>query len=259
MGIHTTVRHRGGISLPPGTILGYRADGRPIHVIAGGAEDDEPDIEVGDELEEEPEPEVDDEPEPDEAPKPKPPAKKPEPKADDFKPPSKDEWARTQAALKKANDDAKRHRLRNKELEEKARGDETEHEKALREAREEGERRFRAPLVRTAARAALVEAGALAFLQDEKDPDSSAAKEKGESRLTRLLKLVDTDALDIDDDGSVSGLEAAVDDLRRDYPELFAAPARRPKARPTGAPRPPAPEKPKSTAEIHANRILGRA
>jgi hypothetical protein len=161
--------------------------------------------------------------------------------------------------LKKANDDAKRHRLRNKELEEKARGDETEHEKQLREAREEGERRFRAPLVRTAARSALVEAGALAFLQDEKDPDSPAAKEKGESRLTRLLKLVDTEALDIDDDGSVAGLEAAVDDLRRDYPELFAAPARRPKIRPTGAPRPPAPEKPKSSAEIHAAKILGKA
>lgn len=259
MGIHTTTDPADGISLPPGTILGYRADGRPIHLIAGGAEpDDEPDIEVPDEPDEEPAPEVDDEPEPEETPKPKPPAKKTDDKPDDFKPPSKDEWARTQAALKKANDDAKRHRLRNKELEEKARGDETEHEKALREAREEGERRFRAPLVRTAARSALVEAGALAFLQDEKDPESQAAREKGESRLTRLLKLVDTDALDIDDDGSVSGLESAVEDLRRDYPELFAVPARKPKARPTGAPRSPAAEKPKSTAEVHAARILGR-
>lgn len=259
MGIHTT-EPADGISLPPGTILGYRADGRPIHVIAGGAEtDDEPDIEVPDEPDEEPEPEADDEPELEETPKPKPPAKKAEPKPDDFKPPSEAEWRKTQAALKKANDDAKRHRLRNRELEDKARGDETEHEKALREAREEGERKFRAPLVRTAARSALVEAGALAFLQDEKDPESQTAREKGESRLTRLLKLVDTDVLDIDDDGSVSGLEAAVDDLRRDYPELFAAPARRPKVRPTGAPRPPAPEKPKSTAEIHAARILGRA
>ena len=259
MGIHTETTDQPGISLPPGTILGYRADGRPIYVIAGGAEDDEPDVEVPDEPEEEPELEVDDEPEPEETPKPKPPAKKAESKPDDFKPPSKDEWARTQAALKKANDDAKRHRLRNKELEEKARGDETEHEKALREAREEGEKRFRAPLVRTAARSALVEAGALAFLQDEKDPDSQAAREKGESRLTRLLKLVDTDALDVDEDGAVAGLEAAVDDLRRDYPELFSAPARKPKVRPTGAPRQAAPEKPKSTAEIHAQRILGRA
>ena len=261
MGIHTEPTDQlPGISLPPDTILGHRADGRPIHVIAGGAEtDDEPDIEVPDGPEDEPEP--DDEPEPEETPKPKPPAKKAEPKPgdDDYEPPSKTEWARTQAALKKANEDAKRHRLRNKELEDKARGDETEHEKQLREAREEGERRFRAPLVRTAARSALVEAGALAFLQDEKEPESQAAREKGESRLTRLLKLVDTDTLDIDEDGSVSGLEAAVDDLRRDYPELFSVPARKPKARPTGAPRPPAPEKPKTTAEIHAARILGRA
>ncbi|MFI6854492.1 hypothetical protein [Streptomyces sp. NPDC050416] len=251
------------ISLPPGTILGYRADGRPIRVIAGAAEtDDEPDTEVPDE-EPEAEPGTDDRPEgePDEEPKPKPPAKKAEPKPgdDDYKPPSKDEWARTQAALKKANDDAKRHRLRNKELEEKARGDETEHEKALREAREEGERRFRAPLVRTAARSALIEAGALAFLQDEKDPESAGAREKGESRIKRLLKLVDTDSLDVDDDGSVSGLDAAIDELRRDYPELFAAQARKVKPRPTGAPRQPAPEKPKSTAELHAARLLGRA
>lgn len=260
MGIHTTI-HPDEISVPPGAILGYRADGRPIHAIAGGAEaDDEPDIEVPDD-EPEPEAETGDEPEPEETPKPKPPAKKADPKPgdDDYKPPSKDEWARTQAALKKANDDAKRHRLRNKELEDKARGDETEHEKALREAREEGERRYRAPLVQTAARSALVEAGALAFLQDERDPDSASAREKGESRLKRLLKLVDTDGLDVDEDGTVSGLEAAVDDLRRDYPELFATPARRPKARPTGAPRPAAVEKPKSTAEIHAAKVLGKA
>ncbi|MEU6365761.1 hypothetical protein ABZ876_08390 [Streptomyces sp. NPDC046931] len=260
MGIHTTTDQADGISLPPGAILGYRADGRPIYVIAGAAEegdDDGPDIEVPDE--EEPEVEPEEEPEEDK-PKPKPPAKKTDDdKADDYKPPSKDEWSRTQAALKKANDDARRHRLRNKELEEKARGDETEHEKALREAREEGEKRYRTPLVRTAVRGALVEAGALAFLQEEKDPDSSAAREKGENRLKRLLKLVDTDGLDVDEDGSVSGLEAAVDELRRDYPELFAVPARKPKPRPTGAPRSPAQEKPKSTAELHAARLLGRA
>jgi hypothetical protein len=218
---------------------------------------------IGVEVDEEPDAEVDAGPdtEPDETPKPKPPAKKDDPKPgdDDYAPPSKTEWARTQAALKKANDDAKRHRLRNKELEDKARGDETEHEKALREAREEGEKRYRQPLVRTAARSALVEAGALAFLQDEKEPESDAAREKGESRLSRLLKLVDMDGLDVSDDGSVSGLDAAIDDLRRDYPELFSAPARKPKVRPTGAPRPAAPEKPKSTAEQHAARLLGRA
>ena len=251
MGIHTTEPIT-GISRPPGTVIGYRADGRPIHIIAGGAEDDDgPDIEVeiDDAPDDEPEDEqpADDEPEPADAPKPKPPAKK-EP-----------EWKRTQAALKKANDDGKKHRLRNKELEDAARAGETEHEKALREAREDGEKRYRTPLVRTAARSALVEAGALAFLQEEKDPDSQAARDKGESRLTRLLKLVDFDGLEVDDDGSVTGLEAAVAELTRDYPELFAAPARKPKVRPTGAPRPAAVDKPKSTAEIHAARLLGRA
>ncbi|MFI5687895.1 hypothetical protein [Streptomyces sp. NPDC051636] len=261
MGIHTTPRHTRGISLPPGTILGYRADGRPIHVIAGGAEpdDDGPDIEVPDEEPEgEPEPADDGEPESDSTPKPKPP-KKDDDKADDFKPPSKDEWARTQAALRKANEDAKRHRLRNKELEEKARGDETEHEKQLREAREEGEKRYRTPLVRTAVRGALVEAGALAFLQDEKDPKAEDTVKKGESRLSRLMKLVDLDALDVDEDGSVSGLESAVADVIRDFPDLFATAPRKPKPRPTGAPRPAAVEKPKSTAELHAARLLGKA
>jgi hypothetical protein len=182
MGIHpTSTDPVDGISLPPGTILGYRADGRPIHVIAGGAEpdDERPDIEVPDE---EPETEPDDDPEPDDRRRSRSPRSKKtdeEARHDDYKPPSKDEWARTQAALKKANDDAKRHRLRNKELEDKARGDETEHEKALREAREEGEKRYRTPLVQTAVRGALVEAGALAFLQEEKDPTAARRERRG--------------------------------------------------------------------------------
>ncbi|MGW1950124.1 hypothetical protein ACWCRC_38195 [Streptomyces sp. NPDC001940] len=248
------------ISLPPGTIVGYVA-GRPVYNIAGGAEDAESDVDMGDEHAEEAEAAVEEEPEAEaeeESPKPKAPAKKAEPKADDYVAPSRDEWTRTQAALKKANDDAKRHRLRNKELEDKARGDETEHEKALREAREEGEKRFRAPLVRTAARSALVEAGALAFLSEEKDPESREARDKADSRLARLMKLLDTEALDVDDGGAVSGLEAAVDDLRADYPELFAAPQKKVKPRPTAAARPAAPDKPKSAAEQHALRALGR-
>ena len=245
MGIHTTrPGRRIGISLPPGAILGYRADGRPIHPIAGGAEDDDPDVVVDDDPEpaptDDPDPEPDDDPEPDPAPKPKPPTKKAatEP-ADDFKPPSRDEWARTQAALKKANEDAKRHRLRNKELEDKARGDETEHEKALREAREEGEKKFREPMKKTAMRAALLEAG---FTSPE-----------------RLYKLVDWDAVSVDDEGDAIGVEAEVDRVKAEYPELLPQEKPKPKARPTGAPKPAASDKPKSTAQRHADRILGRA
>lgn len=241
MGIHTTNQH--AISQPAGTILGYRADGRPIRIIAGGAEpDSDMDVEVGDgtepETADEPdlEPEPEEEPEPDDKPKPKPPTKKAD---EEYKPPSKDEWARTQAALKKANDDAKRHRLRNKELEDKARGDETEHEKALREAREEGERRFREPMKRSGVRAALAEAGFAS-------PD-------------RLMKLIDWDAVSVDDEGELLGVEAEVDRVKAEYPEFLPQDKPKPKARPTGAPRPAAVEKPKSTAEIHAARILGRA
>lgn len=238
MGIHTT-EPVDGISLPPGTILGYRADGRPIHVIAGGSEaDDEPDVEV--EVDDAPEPaddpEPEPEPEPEETPKPKPPAKK-EPEA--WKPPSESEWRRTQAALKKANDDGRRHRLRNKELEDAAREGETEHEKALREAREDGEKRFREPMKKAGVRAALAEAG---FTQ----PD-------------RLMKLIDWDSVTVDDGGELIGVEAEVDRVKSDYPELLPQEKPKPKPRPTGAPRQAAPDKPKSTAEQHAARILGRA
>lgn len=201
---------------------------------------DEPDIEVPDEPETEPEPVDEPEPEPDEGPKPKPPVKKTEPKPEDeYAPPSKDEWARTQAALKKANDDAKRHRLRNKELEDKVRGDETEHEKALREAREEGEKRYREPMKRSGVKAALIEAGFAS-------PD-------------RLMKLIDWEALSVDDDGALIGVESEVDRMKSDYPEFIQQEKPKPKVRPTGAPRQPAPEKPKSTAEVHAAKLLGRA
>lgn len=241
MGIHPNTEPAEDISLPPGTILGYRADGRPIHVIAGGAEpDDGPDDDI--EVDDDPAPEPADDPEPDDKPKPKAPAKKddePKPGDDDYVPPSKSEWARAQAALKKANEEAKTQRLRNKELEEKARGDETEHEKALREAREEGERRFREPMKKSGVRAALAEAG---FTEPN-----------------RLMKLIDWDAITVDDDGELIGAEAEVDRVKTEYPELLPQEKPKPKVRPTGAPRPAAVEKPKSTAEIHAARLLGKA
>ncbi|MET8915408.1 hypothetical protein ABZX40_13550 [Streptomyces sp. NPDC004610] len=238
MGIHTIPRRATGISVPPGTVLGHRADGRPIHVIAGGAEDDEPDIVVEDDPEPDPADDPEAEPEPEDSPKPKPPTKKgDEPEA--YKPPSEAEWRRTQVALKKANDDGKRHRLRNKELEDAARVNETDHEKALREAREEGEKRFREPMKKAGVRAALAEAGFAS-------PD-------------RLMKLVDWDAVSVDDDGDLVGVEAEVDRVKNEYPELLPQDRPKPKARPTGAPKPAAVERAKSTAEIHAARILGKS
>ncbi|ARX81529.1 hypothetical protein SMD44_00927 [Streptomyces alboflavus] len=231
------------ISLPPGTVIGYVA-GRPVFNIAGGSDDGAVEVESGD-VPEDAEGDADqgdaadggdEEAGRDEAPKPKPPAGK---NPDPFTPPSEAEWRKTQAALKKANEDGKRHRLRNKELEEAARANETDHEKSLREAREQGEARFRAPLVKAAARVALREAGL------------SGATDRG-------LRLVDLDALTVDDDGEVVGLEGEIARVKDEYPEFFQADKPRPKVRPTAADRKPAEEKPKSSAEQHAMRVLGR-
>lgn len=174
--------------------------------------------------------------------KPKPPAdkKSDESATEPFTPPTEAEWRRIQTALKKANDDAKRNRFRAKELEEKTRADETEHEKALREAREEGEKRYRAPLVKAAARAALSEAG----LGGSTD---------------RVLRLLDLDALSVDDDGDVIGLDGEVARIKDEYPEFFQTDKPKSRVRPTAADRKPAEEKPKSSAERHAAKVLGRA
>lgn len=236
---------RPGISLPPRTLIGVVA-GRPVYNIAGGSgEGEESGDDSGDDSaddeddEEEPAEAGDDETSRDEAPKPKSPAAKKD-DSDDWKPPTRDEWTRTQAALKKANEDAKRNRFKARELEQQARAGETEHEKALREAREEGEKRFRTPLVKAAARVALSEAGV-------------------SGPTDRVLRLVDMEALSVDDDGDIVGLDAEVERVKQEYPEFFQAPAKpKPKARPTAADRKPAEEKPKSSAEQHAMRVLGR-
>lgn len=229
------------ISLPPRTIVGYVA-GRPVYNIAGGAEDtDAPAEENAEETQSDDRADDTDdaeETEQEETPKPHPPVDK-KPEQDPFTPPSEAEWKRTQAALKKANEEGKRHRLRNKELEEAARTGESEHERALREAREQGETRFRTPLVKAAAKAALAEAGI-----------SGPAE--------RVLRLLDLDVLSVDDDGDVVGLDGEIDRVKGEYPEFFQVAKPKPKARPTAADRKPVEEKPKSAAERHAQRVLGR-
>jgi hypothetical protein len=232
-----------GISLPPATLLDVVA-GRPVYNIAGGSgEGDEGgdkggdgDDPEGDEPEGAAGGDEDEEPEGEDKPKPKPPAAK----AEEYTPPPEAEWKRTRDALKKANDDAKKHRLRNRELEEAARANESEQEKHLREAREAGETRYRAPLVKAAARAALGEAGV-------------------NGSTERVLRLVDTESLSVDDDGEVIGLAGEIDRVRQEYPEFFQGQEKpRPKTRPTAANREPAKEKPKSSAEQHAMKVLGR-
>jgi len=174
------------ISQPPWAVLGYRADGRPIFPIAGGAgplndsgADDEGHEDEDDESEDDEEGEGDED--------------------DSWTPPSREEWEAHQAKLKKANAEAKKHRLAAKQTGAKA---ETDVEKAVEAAKTEVESRYKPLIVRTAAKAALAEAGLIG------KPD-------------RLIKLLDMDELDIDDEGDVDGLEDQIKALKADYPDLF--------------------------------------
>lgn len=186
------------------------------------------------------------------APKPKPPAKKDEaPDTDDYVPPSREEWERVRRTLVKRKEEKLAVQRDLNSLRDKYKEQETETEKAVREAEERTEARYKPIAVKKAVRASLIQAGATASVEGD--------KEKTEARLTRLMKFVDIGELSIDDDGEVLGVEEQVDALRADYPELFEAVAKKARARPTAAPRPPAEEKPKSAAERHAARILGHA
>lgn len=121
-----------------------------------------------------------------------------------YTPPTEAEWKAQQDKLKKANGQAAAHR---KEADELKRKGETDSEAAVRTAREEAsaeaEKAWKPRLVKSAARAALAEAGLVG------KPD-------------RLLKLIDADAIEFDDEGDVTGLDAQIRDLKKDYPEMFA-------------------------------------
>ncbi len=118
-------------------------------------------------------------------------------------PPTEAEWKAQQDKLKKANAQAAAHR---KAADELARKGETESEAKAREAREEAaaaaEKTWKPRYVGQAAKAALATAGLVG------SPD-------------RLLRLIDTDAVTIDEDGELSGLDEQIRALKKDYPELF--------------------------------------
>jgi hypothetical protein len=123
-------------------------------------------------------------------------------------PPSKETWEKILKAKKRYKDEAHDRRLKLEALQQKDNtGEGGDTDKAVTAARLEGENaaaaKYRGMIGTTAAKAALLAAGL------KGKPDG-------------LLKLLDYDELDIDDDGEVSGLDEQVDDLKSKYPELFA-------------------------------------
>lgn len=159
--------------------------------------------------------------------------------------PTKAEWKKTQDALKKANSQARKFRL---ELKQAKNGGSKDGSKDVEKAVADTEAKWKPRLVNKAAKAALLAAGA--------------------SKPDRLIKLIDHDELDIDDDGEVDGLDDAIEELKEDYPELFKTSddddddknkprrRRRPGSPDTGTGKRPA-SKQKSSAERIAGGLAG--
>lgn len=122
----------------------------------------------------------------------------------DWKPPTKEEVRALQAKLKKANGDAAHHRGEAAKLRQQSESDaEKQVREAVEKAQGEAEGKWKPMYVRQAARAALAQAGLIG------KPD-------------RLLKLLDVDEIEVDEDGTLTGLDAQVRDLKAEYRDLFA-------------------------------------
>lgn len=123
--------------------------------------------------------------------------------AEEWKPPTRDEYERITSALTKANGEAKRHREEAAALKKAGM---SEAEKAAADATSAAEAaaaaRYKPIAVRAEARAALLAAG----LQG--NPDTVA-------------RLVDVGAVEIGEDGSMTGLDTAVAQIKKDFPDLF--------------------------------------
>jgi hypothetical protein len=181
-----------------------------------------------------------------------------------WSPPDRTEWDKVQKSLADANKQAALHRKEAQELKraatKAARARTTAEQQkdlddtaatAAQEAAEAAERKFKPIAVRAAARAKLLEAG----LNAEDKP-----------AMARLLRLIDIDEIELDDDGDPVGLDEQIDDLKTDMPRLFERqlpePVKPVKARPAridGANRSNDAPKPQTTGERHAARILGGA
>jgi len=255
--------------------IGYRKNGRPIYPILGASKDGDVEVEPDNDEDGEDGAEDDDEQDGDDS---------------KYKPPSRAEWLKVQNALLKANSSAKQRRealaererqiadlqaaVAKREAEDERRALESGRKakkgaatpaaaalpddvltkaqvrqmtaEAVKAAIAEVSSKNQSKIAGVAARAALIEAGS---------PKSGAS---------RLINMLDLDAIEIDDDGEViGGLDDQVEGLKAEFPQLFVTdtgkktPKRTPVTRAAAAGRQdPAPEF-KSTAERMAAQIMG--
>lgn len=227
--------------------LGRRRNGAPIWPIMGASEDDEDEDDSGDEDEDDSGDEDEDD-------------------AGDDPYADLDE-TQLRAKLKEISRSKKRDVARIRKMRERAKAERDKSGKKtdddpdrkftraeldeIRTETEESTRGAYVPIViRHAATAALRDAG----FEFPEDKDARAAK------LKRALKLMDTEDVEVDDDGDVIGLDDAIDELKAEFPELFGkGGARRQRKRPgnvsgTGKPT----ERKKSVTELQAEALFGK-
>lgn len=112
-------------------------------------------------------------------------------------------------AIKRRQAAAARAKKAEDELAELRRTNETESEKAVREAQDKITRdltgKYKPALIKVTAEAALL----------------AAKPKKGKEGLPRLIKLMDLDAIEVTDDLELDGVEEEVLRLQEEFPELF--------------------------------------
>lgn len=160
----------------------------------------------------------------------------------EWAPPSRQDWDNVNLALKKARRDARAARRGTVSGTAEQLGGAPDVERVTREATSAVEARYKPMVVKAQARAAFAEAGL-----------------KGDS-VARVVRLLDLDDLDIDDEGSVTGLNEQIEEIKQDFPELFAATANstgttRRTSRVDGANKPAGSTKPQSSAERIASML----
>lgn len=218
------------ISLPPGTVVGYRSDGRPIYNVAGGSVEFESSDDRDTSATDDDDDDDDDDSEDD----------------DSWTPPSKEEWERVLAEKKKADSEsaARKRLLREKGFNPKdgsplkvtpkltavSEDDDSEDDKSVTKRTVDDafdakalEKRLQREMERN-------------LLNQEKDvrneertrsrtlmsaiPEALNTEGWNGKAMPRILKLLDLDALEVDDEG-VAGLDDQVQELKRDFPEFF--------------------------------------
>jgi len=119
---------------------------------------------------------------------------------DGYKAPTRQEWEEAQTALKRANATAAKFRTQLKNAKKATAGDPDEDRER---AEERVAAQWKPRLVKSAARAALAEAGAK------------------KTAIARLSRSIDLDSVEVDDDGEIEGLDDQIEELKDDLPELF--------------------------------------